>query len=491
MKDNQIKNTKEVPIKEKMFFGAADMFGGGAQTIISAVYLVFLVSVGIRIELAGVIFLVAKIWDAISDPLMGVISDNTRTKWGRRRPYLVLAGTLMVPGFLLLFLPIHNVPYEWVKFFVFMFSYLFYSTLSTIIGVPYSAFSTEIATDYQERTNINTIRLVFSAVSAGISSLASIILGTALKNGEIKIGVFSLIMILGFGFFYGIPLILAGFFCKERMPYEDMKKEFQLRVFVQPLQVRAFIYLLLCYLFSFSCMDLLNTNIIYFAEYGLDFQYDAFLLMIVIMVPSACMMPVISYFLNKKVSKPFLFRVGIPLYLLGIILVCLWPIKWADWPLFIFCFIIGIGMSGTQMLPWIMFPDAVDVGELKFGNRNTGSYSGVMTFIRKTTSAFAIFLSSQILGMSGFVEPVADSNGVVAEVIQPVSAVWGLRLVILIPVTIFLVLAFYFSKKLKLTPKISQLIKKLNGLQNEGKLKQENLTEEEWEDYQKIRNELF
>ncbi len=79
---------KALDLKEKMIFGSGDIFIGGTQVIMAFYYLRFLTDViQITPALAGTIVLISKIWDAISDPMMGVITDNTRTRWGRRKPF--------------------------------------------------------------------------------------------------------------------------------------------------------------------------------------------------------------------------------------------------------------------------------------------------------------------------------------------------------------------------------------------------------------------
>lgn len=100
---------REVPRHERLLFGMADFFGGGAQALITAIYTVFLTMNGVPIALAGVIVAIAKAWDAINDPLIGVLSDNTRSKWGRRKPYITIGGALVVLSFALLFLPLYGV----------------------------------------------------------------------------------------------------------------------------------------------------------------------------------------------------------------------------------------------------------------------------------------------------------------------------------------------------------------------------------------------
>lgn len=488
----QIDPNQKVPLSEKLFFGSADMYGGGAQALITAVYLVFLVNNDVPIKLAGLIVMISRLWDAISDPLMGVISDNTRTKWGRRRPYIFIGGILVIIAFALLFMPLYGVQSVGLKFTIYLFAYLFYSTVSTVINVPYSSMSAEISTDYDEKTKVNTIRLVFSMASSGISAAVPILLIESLQDGKMRVNTFSTIMILVFGIFYCLPLVLAAIKCKERIELPKEKSVFSIKTFLRPLQVKAFLYLLIMYLCAYTCMDIVASNVIFFAEYGINFSQSSFFILAIIMVSYALMVPVLSSLLNKGWAKPFLFRVGIPLYVLGIIILTMYPIGFAEWPIYLICVMIGVGMSGCQMMPWIIFPDVVDVGELKFNERTTGSYSGIMTFIRKSTSAIAIAITSWGLSISGFKEPVTDyETGFVQKFAQSESAILGLRLVILIPVLIFVTIAYIYARKLKLTPKKSYKIKDFIDMQKENPEFEDTLCEEDKMELKEIKEDLF
>ena len=118
--------------RETFIFASGDMFGGGAQVIIAFFYLIFLTDViGIRPALAGVVILISKIWDAVSDPLMGIITDNTRSRFGRRKPYFLAGFFGVILAFILLWFPISSES-DLVIFSYVLFSYLFYSTISTI-----------------------------------------------------------------------------------------------------------------------------------------------------------------------------------------------------------------------------------------------------------------------------------------------------------------------------------------------------------------------
>ena len=486
--------SQHVPLKEKLFFGGADIYSGGAQTLIGAVYLVFLVNNGLNIAKAGLIVMLAKLWDAITDPLMGVISDNTRTKYGRRRPYLMLGGLLMIACFALLFLPLYGMRNEVWKFLIYLVSYMFYNTVSTIVNVPYSSMSTEISTDIKEKTKINSIRLVFSMFSGGISAIVPIILVEKLQNQLLSVNQFSLIMTFAFGTFYCIPLVLAAVFCRERAEIPKTKAVFDIRVFLKPLKVKAFVYFLLSYLFAFTCMDLVTANLVYFADYGLNLSMSSSVLLVVIMLSYASMVPFLYKLMAKGWAKPKLFKLGIPLYIIGIICLCLYPSSWTSWPVIFACVIIGVGMSGCQMIPWILFPDIVDVGELKLKQRIAGSFSGIMTFIRKSTSALAILLTSWVLSWDivGFKPPVTDYlTGEVTKFTQSISAVWGLRFIIMVPVIVFVSLAWLFSSKIKLSQERSLKVKKFLDMLHAGNFSEEALSQEDKAEYESIKKDLF
>src|SRR5512147_894200 len=135
---------------QKLGYGVGDFYGGGAGTLISFFYLVFLTDV-VRISpgLAGVVILVSKIYDAITDPFEGVISDHTRTKLGRRRPYLLAGIPLVFLSFLMMFYPV-SLENETARFALVIAAYLFFSTVVSIVTLNYSALQAELTLDYNE-----------------------------------------------------------------------------------------------------------------------------------------------------------------------------------------------------------------------------------------------------------------------------------------------------------------------------------------------------
>ena len=460
--------TGGVPFKEKFFFSLGDFFGG-AGGMITAVYAVYLAFNGLPPEMWGSILLIAKIWDAVTDPMMGVISDNTRSKYGRRRPYLFIGGVTVIFAMIMLFIPLYGLESVWFKFFFYLLAYLIYSTVSTIIGVPYSAMLNEITADPDERNKINTLRLVFSMLSGAISAAVPMILIGLLQDKKTNVNTFSIIMIIGFGLLYSVPLILSAIFSRERVPVPDEKTKFFLKDFVRPLKVKSFVCLVIMYFAAYASMDLITTNIVFLATYALKLSYSPVIILAIIMVAYAAMIPVHNKLMKTR-PKAFLYRVGIPLYIAGLAVLCLFPSEKHQWLLPIIAALVGIGLSGCQLLPWYIFPDVADIGELKWGKRNAGAFSGLMTFIRKTTAAFAIGISGWILWLAGFISPTTDAKtGIVETFEQSKEAVLALRLIVLVPVVILIIAAFIASLKLKITPERSKLVSRALSLKRDGR----------------------
>lgn len=258
---------KDLKTPELLLFAWADVFGGGGQSILSVLYLVFLTNIlQIHPAWAGAVVMISKGWDAVSDPMMGILSDNTRGRFGRRKPYLVLGGALLMVSMALLWLPV-RFEAHWARVGYVTLTYLLYSTVSTIIAVPYSSMSTEITGDFSLRNRVNMARLVFSLVATALCTLIPTMLFARLTAGTLSLRDFYLIIVLGFGAAFAVPIVPAGLLAKERVPYEAQKAAFSLGTFMRPLRVRAFRQLLGLYLAQSITLDIVSAVVLYYGLY--------------------------------------------------------------------------------------------------------------------------------------------------------------------------------------------------------------------------------
>lgn len=453
---------------EKLIFAWGDVFGGGAQALIGVIYLVFLTQV-VRINpaIATTIILISKVWDAVTDPLMGVISDNTRTAMGRRRPYIFAGGFLVVIAFLLLWLPIGGWSSQGLKIAYLIATYVFYSTVSTIIAVPYSSLSAEITTNVRERNTVNIIRLVVSTVATAVCTLLPTLVVESFVAGNLSLEAFYLIIALGFGVFFALPLVLIGLYTRERVTLPSEKSHFHAKTFVKPLQVKAFRGLIYMYLCQSISMDILSAGIIYYAMFVV--RGSATIFLGIFIGVQLLMFPLINTIL-PKVDKRKIYYFGLPLALVSFLFVGLYPESWPVAGAYAFTALTAIGFAGAQLMSWIIFPDAVDVGELKFGERATGSYSGIMTFIRKTSSAIAIQFFGIMLYVAGFVLPTDD----VPVPVQPDSAILGIRLAMSLGFVVLMSIGYVAGRRFVLTNARSLKVREFLKQKEEATLKVES-----------------
>lgn len=477
------KTTKDkMTTAEKYIFSSGDIFGGGGQSIIAVLYLVFLTNIlGINPAWAGSVVMVSKLWDAVSDPLMGVISDNTRCKMGRRKPYIFAGGFLIFFAIALLWYPI-NFESDVAKICYVTIVYLFYSTISTVIAVPYSSMSTEITTDFNDRNKLNLLRLVFSLVSTAICTLVPTLLFENLTSGNLSISGFYYALVFGFGTLFAVPLILIGFFTKERVPYKNENTKFSIKTFIKPFKIKAFRKLLALYLSQSITLDITSAVIIYYSLYVIAGLGPTMFLGIFLGI-QILLFPVINKYINK-VSKTKIYRMGLPVSIIASIGIAFYPTDLPVWGLYIITGITALGFAGAQTMCWIIFPDVVDIGELGLKERITGSFSGVMTFIRKASSAIAIFIIGNVLSLTGFVTPT-DSVPIPN---QPNSAIYGIKFIIFFAFLILMGFAYFVARKFRLTPEVSKRVKYFNEKQQADEIKY--LSQEEKEEYKRLMQEF-
>lgn len=448
---------KKLTRLEMGIFASGDIFGGGAQLIISFYYLIFLTDVvKIKPALAGTIILLSKIWDAISDPLMGSITDNTRSKWGRRKPYFLVGFFAIVGAFFLLWYPISN-DSDVIKFAYVLFAYLLYSTVSTMVMVPYAAMSSEISQDYKKRNTVNGARLFFSQFSSLLCAVLP--LEIVKQFSDVRAGYMA--MAVSFGLLFAVPFILMFFFTHERVPVSDEKTKMKFQDFLAPFKVKSFRYLIMMYLFAFLAMDVVSTVFAYYMNYflkrpsELNYVLGAMLITQILLIPAVVA-------ISNRIGKAQTFRISALMWGFGIIVLSFQSPNLPNWAIYANAVLIGVGLIGCIVLPWVMYPDVTDVGELQAGKRNAGAFGGIMTFMRKFSSAIGIFIVSNILQLAGYVEPTTEViDGVTKSVLmdQPESVIWALKGIVVGFPILLLIIASIVAKRYPLSrAKHSQLM---------------------------------
>ena len=464
---------------EQVIFGLGDLMGGGAQVAVAFFYLRFLTDV-VQIPplLAGTVVLISKIWDAVSDPLMGVISDNTRSKWGRRKPFFFIGFFLFLIAYVLLWMPV-GFESATAKFIYVLITYLYFSTVYTLLWVPYTSMSSEISTDYKERNNINGLRIFFSQLSSLISAVLPLMIVNSFE--DIRAGWIA--MAVAFAFFYGIPFMLMFFFTHERVPMGKTKSAFSWTTFFQPFQIKTFRLLVFIYLFAYITMDVVSTILQYYMYYFVNRKDETDFVIGTLLITQIVFIPLVV-FLSNKHGKAVIYKYSILIWLLGTVLLAVFQASWPVWAIYVIVAVVGAGVSGGVVLPWAMFPDVTDVGELKFGYRTAGSFGGVMTFLRKFSSAIGIFLVGAALQLAGYIKPVKEMvNGKLTETLQeqPESVITALKLIVLVFPLILLIPAFFVASKYPLTSILHGKLRKHLEYKR-GEKEKSDLTPEELEE---------
>lgn len=480
--EQEAPKSEKLSVSTKLAFGFGDVYGGGAIQIVNFFYLIFLTDyIGLRPAYAGIIFFIARGWDAIADPLMGVITDRTRTRFGRRRPYFLAATVLVFVSFVLLWLPI-NLSAEWMRFLYALLSYLFYCTVITMTLVPYWGLGSELTMDYNERTSLMLYRMVFSLSTAVAAAVLPMMIVKAFPNP----GTGYLVMAISFGLFFSLPWPFIFFKCKERPELLKPPEPWSFRkLFIDPLKIRTTRMLIGLYVAAYVAVDLLSVIFVYFMTYYLG-RGDANFVLGTALIVQVFTMPLYAL-LARKLGKRSSYLISLVIW--SFFMVFIWFITpdLPSWVMYVVAAGIGCGMAGAVFLPWAMFPDVADVGEFVFGERRDGTFSSYMTFARQATTAIATTLVSFALDLAGYVKPlVVTVDGVIQRInqVQPEGVITTIRVMLSFSPLIFLALGIYLAVRYPLSEKVQQRLRGYLSYMR-GEAKTANLNAQELQDLHK------
>jgi GPH family glycoside/pentoside/hexuronide:cation symporter len=413
-------NQEKLSRKTKILYGSGDFGFSLTDTVIGVLYAIFLTDViGIPARYAAMVFLVGRVWDFVNDPLIGYISDRTRTRWGRRRPFLLFGFIPFAFAYSLLW-----INYTKLEFFgrvqgtvqnmisggsgdafgitavlFFASAYIIYETLATFVYMPYFALTPELSLDYDERTDLTTYRMFFSILASLVGFVVPFLI-----IDEVNPDSAPTILLIGitFGVASALPLMITFFGTRERKEFiqqdqPDLRKSIQ-----AAFSNRTFVFTMFIFLFSWAAVNLVQSMLLYFVKYrlGMEAQFD--LIAGTVFVTAMLTLPIWEW-VPRKLDKRKAYIYG--MIYLSTVLIFLAFIDPASsmTVILIICFLAGIGVSAVHVLPWAMIPDAVEVDELETGTRHEGMFYSLITLLRKIATAIALPSMLWILDGSGFV----------------------------------------------------------------------------------------
>lgn len=316
-----MKEEKKVGFLNLLAYGSGDFFGGGSFLIIGMLYMIYLTDVvGLSPFLASLVFLIGKGWDAVSDPLMGFISDHTKSKFGRRRVFFLI-GLIPIPlSFMLLWLPI-SFASNILLFLYYSLAYIIFSTVFTMVMVPYSALNAEMTTDFKKRTRLSGARMIFSQFSALLAGTIPKIIIDRFPDNPVQ---GYLIMAIVFAVLYTIPWLLV-FFGTWELPYKEKVREkggvikSVFKNFGTIFINKSFRTHIVMYIMSYSAMDILMALFTYYLTYYIGRTEWYPFAMGSLLITQILMLPVYVMLANKK-GKGFAYILGLGIWVIGMVM---------------------------------------------------------------------------------------------------------------------------------------------------------------------------
>ena len=403
--------------KTKLFYGAGDIGFSLTSTILGVYFAIFLTDVvGLAPGIAAASILVGRVWDFINDPIIGHISDRTRTRWGRRRPFLLFGSIPFAAAFVMLWWrpPIDS---QIGLAIYYAIAYLVFDTSATFAYMPYFALTPELTTDYDERTALTSYRMFFSIFGSLIAfTLPLMIIGGFRPANTDRV----LIMGIIFAITSMIPLLLTFVGTREREHNMELSRPGLLSSLRAAYKNRPFVFGAVIFLFTWVCISILETTLLFFLKYIVERESQSDVLMGSIFISAIIALPFWEY-VSRRWDKRRAYIYGVAFWaVVQIVLITLTPTTTLG-VLFGLCILAGIGVGAAHVLPWSIIPDAIEWDEYETGERHEGMFYSLVTLTQKIASAVAVPLVLLLLEITGYV-PNAS--------VQPASTMLGIRVVI-------------------------------------------------------------
>lgn len=397
--------SNRLSLQTKVAYGIGEL-GTAIPIGLAIFYLLFFLTevVGLSPTLAGGVLLIGRIWDAANDPLIGWMSDRTRSRWGRRYPWLVL-GALPLGFFTLMLWWVPPLQSQTSLFIYYTLMAIGGYTAFSVIILPMVAIATELTPDYDERTGIMSVRsaanIIGSVVGLTLAQIIFALVEDTQRQYMILGGVSGIFIVVS------IAVCVVGTYGQYR-PVMRNQPELSPHPMGRQLRKvfknRAFRWVMGLYLCSWVGVQVTAAMLPFFVTDWMGLGEQHFTQMAIAVQGSSVAMLPFWLWVTKRTSKQRVYFAGAPLALVGVcVLGLLQPGQIVA--MYTVGLIIGAGLSTFYLVPFAMLPDVIDDEELRTGERQEGIFISLMVFLQKMGVAIAIFLSGWMLDWADQIGP--------------------------------------------------------------------------------------
>ncbi len=388
-----------LPRITKFFYGISDFGFACTDTTMQVLFAIFMTDVvGVKPAYAALAIFIGRTWDYINDPLIGFYTDRVRSRWGRRRPFLLFG---FIPFGLMFAMMWYRPPTDsqFLLCAYYAAAYFLFDTSYTFVTMPYAALTPELTQDYDERTSLTTFRMAFSILGSLVAFIVPLlIIGSMRPENTGRVFMMGII----FGAVCALPLLFTFFGTREKPEYYTQSQP-SLRESLRAVwKNRPFLFAAGIFLFTWTAADIIQAFLLYFLKYRMNMEGQSDIILGAIFVTALLVLPFWNW-ASRKTDKRKAYVAGM-VFLSAIMIGLIFLSPSAGFPLvMVMAILAGIGVSAIHVLTWAIIPDAVEVDELATGQRHEGVFYSLVSLFKKIASSIAIPLTLLVLDWSGYV----------------------------------------------------------------------------------------
>lgn len=409
--------TERLPVRTKLAYGVGDFGFAFADTAIGVLFAIFLTDVvGLRPSLAALAVFIGRSWDYINDPLIGHLVDRARTRWGRRRPFLLFGFIPFGLAFAMLW---WRPPFESQVALTAYYAaaFFFYDTILTLVTTPFFALTPELTQDYDERTSLTSYRMAFSLLGGLVAFIVPLMMIGAMRP-ENTGRVFQMGWV--FAIACALPLLVTFFGTRERREHVQQEQPGLRESLRAAWNNRPFMFAAGIFLFTWTAVDIIQAMLLFFLKYRMGLEEQSDIVAGAVFITALVVLP-FWVWVSHKTDKRRAYIFGM-LFLSAVMMILIFLDPSLGFTAVIaLAALAGVGVSAVHVLTWAMIPDAVEVDELENGTRHEGMFYALVSLFKKVAVSIALPIALLVLDWSGFVSNAPQ---------QTESAVWAIRILI-------------------------------------------------------------